>query len=168
VAFSDPKIARIFSTTRFQLKLHDIDMERFTPSGDRYVIEILDVDESMEFGQLLVYVQPDPKKDGDPMADPTVENRGIMPGVIVAVGNGHLLGLPDIPVVIDGKVKREWASVPMFFKKGDVVLVDYNARGRNLKVAGRQFRTVNQIDILNKIEELRLQRTDDGGWEIEK
>lgn len=175
MAFPDPGVTRLFSRTRYVLKLHNIEPERFIPNGDRYVVEVLDVDEAIEFEKLLVIVQPKPKKEGDPQADPSVENRGVMPAVIVAVGNGHLLGLPDPRFVVENcdaghnhigeRIVRQMADVPMFYEHGDVVLVDYNAKGRNLKIVGRECRIVGQIDILSKIEGVRLKRTADGGWE---
>jgi hypothetical protein len=166
LAFPDPRVKQLFSRTRFQLKLHDIAPERFIPNGDRYVVEEIDIDEAIEFGQLLVLVQPKPKKEGDPQADPNVENRGVLAAVIVAVGNGHLLGLPDPGLMRSSDdVERFSADVPMFYKHGDVVLVDWNAKGRNLKIVGRECRIVGQIDVLAAVEGVRLKRTTDGGWE---
>ena len=150
----------------FMLELHEFEPAAMEPNGDRYVVETLFVDELVKFGSLLVHaVQPeiDPR---DPKADPTVEKRGVLPAVILAVGNGHLLGLPDPRVVVrnisgNEEVERHPADVPMWYKPGDVVLVDMNSKGRALKLANREIRVIGQIDCLVKIA--RASRVDRHG-----
>jgi hypothetical protein len=56
----------------------------------------------------------------------------------------------------------------MFYAPGDVVMVDHNAKGRALKILGREARIVGQIDILARIKGLRLRRSEDGSWEREE
>jgi hypothetical protein len=149
---------------RFSLKIHEVSPEDITPNGDRYVVEVIDIDEAVQLGQLLVITQQKPDKPGDPMADPTVENRGVLAAVVVSVGNGHLLGLPDHKLKADGdEVLTSPADVPMFYEPGQVVLVDYNARGRALKILNRECRIVNQIDVLGSLP-VRLRRGENG-WE---
>lgn len=158
---------------RFVLKIHDISPERVAPNGDRYTVEVIDFDESILLGQLLVVTQNSKDPRGDPQADPTVERRGVLAAVIVRAGNGHLLGLPDLAPVME-KVgeyepgERPWPSVEMLYSPGDVVLVDFNARGRDLKILAKEVRIINQIDVLAGIDGMRLKRTDDGGWEREE
>jgi hypothetical protein len=150
----------------FMLQLHEFEPAAMEPIGDRYVVETLFVDEMVQFGSLLVHaVQPniDPR---NPAADPTVEKRGVLPAVILACGNGHLLGLPDTRVAvrtISGKdeVERHPADVPVFMRPGDVVLVDMNSKGRALKLADREIRVINQIDCLVRLP-VRLVWTDTG------
>ncbi len=160
---------RLFSKTTFELKLHELEPQNIEPLGDRYIIEEIKVDEAVEFGQLLVVTEGEARPEDDPrnpMARPNVERRGVMPGVIVGVGNGHLLGFPDQRLEIGGVVHREAADVPMFAKPGDVVLVDVNNRGRALRYVGRLLRVVNQIDVLSIVRGVRLKWTENG-WERE-
>jgi co-chaperonin GroES (HSP10) len=164
----DPSAARLIAAPRataprFLLKLHETEPEDIEPLGDRYVVEVIDIDESVEFGQLLVITQATPQRPGDPQADPTIENRGVLAAVVIRAGNGHLLGLPDIPRPnaphkAEADHEMLWSAVPMFMEPGDVVLVDHNAKGRALKIVGRECRIVSQIDCLAKIEGVRLKR----------
>lgn len=155
------------SSEPFELKIHELEPETLVPIGDRYVVEELQVDEAVKFGNLLVVTQGEPKPSDDPrnpMSNPQVERRGVMPAVVVSVGDGHLLGLPDPAVAVrhfnDAEtVERVPANVPMFLTPGDVVLVDVNNRGRALRIAGRTLRAVNQIDCLIKLN-VRLKRQD--------
>lgn len=157
---------------RFKLRIHDITPERFIPNGDRYVIEIVDFDETILLGQVLVATQ-DPNIDPrDPKADPTIEQRGVIGGIVISAGNGHLLGIPDPrlvarinPMSDASTIVREAADVPMFYKPGDIVLVDRNAKGRNIKVLGREIRVINQMDVLCHIQGITCHRTEDGDWE---
>lgn len=151
---------------KFKLKLHGIEPEAIIPNGDRYLVETLEVDDVMQFGQLLVIVQDPNVNPRDAKADPQVENRGIIAAVIVQAGNGHLLGLADHALVLSAgaeRIERAPADVPMFFEAGDVVLIDRSARGRPLRYANRELRLVNQIDVLARIEGIRLVRKD-GVW----
>ena len=160
------------ASERFKLKIHEISPDAIEPLGDRYVVEVIDIDERIELGQVLVVTPQAPERPGDPMADPLVERRGVLAAVIISEGNGHLLGLPDPALVMhdaDGRemVERCEADVLMFFDKGDVVFVDHNAKGRALRIFGRECRIVNQIDILARISGVRLRRNDAGEWERE-
>jgi len=156
---------------RYELRIHEVEPGDIIPSGDRYVVEVIDIDEKIELGQILVMTQ-DPKIDPkDPKADPNIEVRGVLVGVIVSRGNGHLLGLPDPALVqrdLSGHdtVVRAHADVPMFFAPGDVVFVDRNAKGRALKILGREIRIIAQIDVLASLRGVRLVRGENG-WEQE-
>jgi co-chaperonin GroES (HSP10) len=157
--------------SRFELRIHDIEPEDLEPLGDRYIVEVIDFDESkVLLGQLLVVTQQ-PKTAGNPNADPNVEGRGVFAAVVVEKGNGHLLGLPDPRVVVTYSpqhaqmIERVSADVPMFCEPGDVVFVDHNARGRGFKILGKECRVINQIDILARYKKMQLKRTEDGGWE---
>jgi len=181
----DPKARALLAATkpRVQLKIHEIKPEDIEPNGDRYCIEAIDFDETIELGSLLVITQPVPQKDeygreipdSHPQADPTIERRGVIAGIIITAGNGHLLGLPDPGVAVTKQgphgapmgdlLTRVPADVPMFFKPGDVVLIDHNAKGRALKIVGREYRIVGQIDILARVNGIRVRRNDDGDWE---
>lgn len=120
----------------------------------------------------MVITQNQEAKPGDPLADPSVERRGVIAAVIVRAGNGHLLGLPDLsPMTTDAPPyllgDRPWPSVDMFYEPGDVVLIDHTAKGRALKILGREIRIVNQIDVLAKVGSIRLERKDDTWVEVE-
>ncbi|MGD0968673.1 MAG: hypothetical protein ABR949_10330 [Candidatus Aquilonibacter sp.] len=152
----------------YKLKIHDVKPEDIEPNGDRYVVEEIDVDEYIERGQLLVITQNAPKHQGDPMADPTIENRGVIVAVVIRAGNGHLLGLPDPYFIEDGKGVQGNADVPMFFSEGDVVFVDHNAKGRALRILGREVRIINQIDVLAKMDGVKLKRGEHGWEQVEE
>jgi co-chaperonin GroES (HSP10) len=151
---------------QFMLELHEFEPAAMEPIGDRYVVETLFVEETVQFGSLLVYTPQADIDPRDPAANPKAEKRGVLPAVIIAVGNGHLLGLPDPRIAVRNvsgrdEVERHPADVPMFCKAGDVVLVDMNYKGKALKIADREVRVVNAIDILIKLP-VRLIWTDEG------
>ena len=157
---------------KFVLHIHSVALEDVEPLGDRYVVETIDLDEKIELGRILVVTQDAVKDPRDPQSDPRLENRGVIAGVIVRKGHGHLLGLSDFPPqespgdkALEAE-KRPWACVPMFYAPGDVVLIDHNAKGRALKILNREGRIVNQIDVLARIEGIRLKRVGDE-WEPE-
>lgn len=172
MAFIDPKITHLRAVTkrdRFQLKIHNVAPESIIPNGDRYVVEVIDLDETIELGQMLIVTQDPTLDPKDPRNNPQIEQRGVLTAVIVTRGNGHLLGLPDPRLITKNPagtdtITREKADVPMFYEPGDVVFVDHNAKGRNVKIVGRECRIVNQIDCLAKIEGIKLERTEDGDW----
>lgn len=184
---------RLISGKKFELKINELEADALEPIGDRYLVEELPVHEEVLFGSLLVLTKAEPSPENDPRnpnRDPQVERRGVMPAVVVDVGNGHLLGIPD-PAFLDtskakgeggevfddaadletlanaSRIKRAPADVPMFCKPGDVVLVDMNNRGRALKIAGRNLRVVNQMDVLVRSKRVRLKWNGDG-WEREE
>lgn len=159
-------IVRLAPSTRYELRIHEVAPEDIEPNGDRYIIEQVNIGETVEFGQLLVVTQQMNVKPGDPMADPTIENRGVIAGVVIRAGNGHLLGLSDYPLETDESAPRQWACVPMFYAPGDLVLIDHNAKGRALKIVGRECRIVNQIDCLARVNGVKLIRKD-GQWVTE-
>lgn len=167
MAIIDPKelALRAASAPKFELKLHELTPEEIIPNGDRYVVEIVNVDDSIELGGVLVLIQDPNINPKDPSADPKVERRGVLVGIVLTAGNGHLLGLHDLPPDKNGV--RPLATVQMFYNPGTVVFIDHNARGRNLRLVGREIRVVNQIDILAAVPKMRMKRTKEGTWEQE-
>jgi hypothetical protein len=129
-------------------------------------VETNDVHEQVTFGRLLIVTQQPQINPRDPASDPSVETRGVVPAVVITAGNGHLLGIPDPWVACDDQLFHKSADVPMFYKPGDVVFLDHNARGRALRMFGREIRIVNQIDVLLKLDGVRLVRVD-GVWQPE-
>lgn len=163
---------RTHTIKQFMLHLHDFDPAAMEPIGDRYVVETIPVEDTVSFGSFLVMAQGAELNPKDPMANPAVERRGVLPAVIIAKGNGHLLGLPDPRLVVtmpagNHMVERHNADVPMFLEVGDVVLLDMNSKGRALKIVDREIRIVNQIDCLLKLP-VRLTWTDEGWVEEAK
>jgi len=169
IASIDPTARALLAVPkpRFELKIHEIAPENIEPLGDRYVVEVIELDEKVQLGSLLVVTQQAAERPRDPLADPTVERRGVLAAVVIRAGNGHLLGLPDPRLVVREHIEAESADVPMFYSPGDVVLIDHSAKGRALKIVGRECRILNQLDCLARIEGIRLRRTDDGTWEQE-
>lgn len=153
------------SDERFELKIHDVPPEKIIPNGDRYCVEVIDIDETILLNQFLITSQDAPIDPKDPRANPQVEQRGVLPAVVITAGNGHLLGLPDLEP--NEKGERPTASVPMFYKEGDVVFIDRSAKGRAIKIVMREVRLINQIDVLAKVDGIRLVRKD-GKWEREQ
>ena len=101
----------------------------------------------------------------DPNRDPNIERRGVLAAIVLRGGDGHLLGLPDPKLVVNGEIQRSPCDVPMKYTYGDVVLVDVNAKGRDVQILGKEIRIVNQIDILSHIEGIKMQKNDAGEWE---
>lgn len=171
----DPKFLAEQVSERFKLKMHDIAPEDLDPNGDRYIIEEIEMDDNFVMGSMLVVtnINADPNA-GTAQADPTIEKRGVIAGVVIGVGNGHLLGLPDLAPDYNDPAPgvRPWAAVDMFYQPGDVVFIDHNARGRAFKLPNRAtVRVCNQIDVLcqlkRKGEPVRLVRKDDTWAEAE-
>jgi hypothetical protein len=166
---------RTGTVKKFMLQLHEFDPAQMEPIGDRYIVETIPVEETVKFGSFIVMAQVGADTNPrDPSGNPTVERRGVLPAVIIAVGNGHLLGLPDPRLVLqysddlaplNSEVERHSADVPMFFRPGDVALLDMNAKGRSLKIVDREIRVVNQLDLLVKLP-VRLEWTEEG-WKHE-
>jgi hypothetical protein len=164
---------RAHTVKQFKLHLHDFDPAAMVPIGDRYVVETIPVEDTVSFGSFLVMAGSGAEiNPRDPSANPAVERRGVLPAVILAVGNGHLLGLPDPRIAVRtvsgrDEVERHAADVPMFCAVGDVVLLDVNSKGRALKIVDREVRICNAIDVLLKLP-VRLRWTDEGWVEEEK
>lgn len=151
---------------QFMLELHEFEPAAMEPIGDRYVVETLFVEETVQFGSLLVYTPQADIDPRDPAANPKAEKRGVLPAVIIRGGNGHLLGLADPRIAVRSvngrdEVERHPADVPMFLKPGDVVLIDMNYKGKALKIADREIRVINQMDCLVKLP-VTLTWTDEG------
>lgn len=175
MALIDPAGARLLKIVeKFTLKIHELDPREMEPIGDRYIVETLEVDEDILFGSILVKTQGTANGPDDdprnPAAKHETEKRGVLPAVVCAIGDGHLLGIPDARLAVRNQhgydeVVRIPSDVPSFLKVGDVCLVDINARGRALRLAGREIRVVNQIDCLVRLK-VRLDWTDTG-WQRE-
>ena len=166
---------------KFMLELHEFDPAEMEPIGDRYIVETIPVEETVSFFSFIVVAggtDPSTIDPRNPLSNPNVERRGVVPAVVVATGNGHLLGLPDPRLVVPFAntmrepvqitrydVERHAADVPMFLAPGDVCLIDFTSKGRALKIIDRDIRVINQIDCLVKLK-VRLKWTPEG-WERE-
>ena len=166
-----PKIHSV--KKKFMLELHEFDPAEMEPIGDRYIVETIPVEETVSFFSFIVVAggtDPSTIDPRNPLANPNVERRGVVPAVVIANGNGHLLGLPDPRIALHMAsgieyVERHAADVPMFLSPGDVCLIDFTSKGRALKIIDRDIRVINQIDCLVKLK-VRLKWTDTG-WERE-
>jgi co-chaperonin GroES (HSP10) len=96
--------------------------DNFEVLGDRYAVEIMEVDDLL-IGDILI---PDRGE---------VERRWQV-GRIVSVGNGHRLEA-DV-------------TVPMFFKKGDVIIFE-RLTGKDFFFGHGEYRIMNQIDVLARV-----------------
>jgi hypothetical protein len=148
----------------FKLSIHEFAPEDIVPNGDRYVVEQIEITDEVVLGQILVVLEATQQRgvQGRPWEQRMGEARGVFAAVVCSVGNGHLLGLPDWAVPIPGQsgwgsVRRESADVPMFFERGNLVLVDVNNKGRDLVILKRKVRIVNQMDVLASIPKVQLE-----------
>lgn len=169
----------IEAPTKFVLKQQHLDPTAWTPVGDRYTIEEIEVDNSVELNGTRFLLPGQSEKD-----------KGWKAGVIVRVGNGHLLGVPDLAVSMthkpqgqpddnpsvekaralgaqfmteDAIVVRPPAAVPMFFNVGDVVLVERWA-GREITLGTKKYWVVAQEHCLLSLDTPRLVRGENGEW----
>lgn len=165
---------------QYVFQYRNMDPKRLRPIGDRYLIEVLDVDEE--------------KVNGIYLPEQTEEQKGWAVGVVFSIGNGHRLDVHDpIVVVPEGyvpdpalneqeqmrrriaalsyncpsmgdhsTVMRYPALVPMMFQPGEVIFVERYS-GRQFTIRGRTFRFVSQVDCLGT-SGVYLKLTDDG-WE---
>ena len=101
---------RVANVVAYNTKVEDIPLL----IGDRYLVEILDVESVTESGIMLM--------DG-------VLSRAIEYARVLIVGNGDRL---------DSDVHKT-----MYFKKGDVIVMERLA-GREEMLSGRSYRLVNQ------------------------
>jgi co-chaperonin GroES (HSP10) len=169
---------------KFKLTQDHIKPEYFVPLGDRYLIKLLEVDDSLklEGGQTLF------------VPGATEKDRGWKAGVVVAKGNGHRLIEGDKVAVIPNKLSAEdmkaieggdrskvpagaqYATeeavvvrppsvVAMFFGLGEVVIVERFA-GRDFKLgpSSHEYCTISQDHILGSIKGLQLFPNSDGEW----
>lgn len=91
--------------------------------GDRYLVQDLEVENVTDSGLVVL--------DG-PLS------RAWQPGLVVKVGNGHRLERNE--------------KMPMFFKTGDVICFE-RLSGREVKLAGKPYRIVNQTACFWKFDD---------------
>jgi co-chaperonin GroES (HSP10) len=166
---------------RFVFRYRNLDPRRLRPIGDRYLIEVLDVDEE--------------KVGGIYLPEQSEEQKGWAVGVVFSIGNGHRLEEHDPIVVVpegykadpklteqeqmqrrmsalgyttpsmgdESTVMRYPALVPMFFQPGEVIFVERYS-GRQFTMSGRTMRFVSQVDCLGT-SGMYLKMNEDGSWE---
>lgn len=106
-----------------KLKYNDITVSKnFHILGDRYAVEIMDVDDLL-IGDILVPSQGE------------VERKWAV-GEIVGVGNGHRLET-DV-------------TVPMFYQVGDIIIFE-RLTGKDFFFGHGEYRIMSQIDVLARI-----------------
>lgn len=168
----------------FKLTQEHVKPESQEPLGDRYLIKILEVDDTLQL------------QSGHTLHIPTAteKDRGWKAGVIVTCGNGHRLSESDKVAVManvtspedrkaiengdkskippgaqyltdDAVTVRPPAMVPMFYSPGDVVLVERFA-GRDMKLgpSSHDYCIVAQEHCLSRIKGLKLLPNNDGEW----
>ena len=147
------------SVQKKRIKLDDLDPNKITPHGDRYLLEMLEVDETTDSGIMLVR---DPK---NPRA--VEEDLGLAVGVVLRGGSGHRLDVADqaVPVTTTEQKPNQAAflvavdpdtqsgvmmipsTVPMPFGRGDVVICGKYV-GTDLKIRGLDYKMVTQGHII--------------------
>ncbi len=167
---------------KFKLTQDHVKPELLEPLGDRYLVQIIEVDDTLTLsGGGILYRPTDSEKD-----------RGWKAGVICSGGNGHLLGVPDLAAVLPNTLPegitldkarltamaqgavamteeaillRPGAAVPMFYAPGDVVIMERFA-GRDLKLGptSDEYCMVAQEHCLAKVKGLSLTRDPNGNW----
>jgi co-chaperonin GroES (HSP10) len=165
----------------YVFRYRDLDPAKMKPLGDRYLVEVLEVEEEQTPTGLFL---PSDRMDHGTWAI----------GVVCAVGNGHRLEVSDhVAVIPEGyqavegltqeeqmarranalsymtpamgdhsTVMRPLATVPMFHYVGDVLFLERYS-GRQFTVGGRLYRFVSQVDVLG-FTGLHLCWSDAGEW----
>jgi co-chaperonin GroES (HSP10) len=139
------------------IKMDDLDPNKITPHGDRYLLEMMEVDETTDSGIVLVRDTNDPKAQE--------HDLGFAVGVILAKGGGHRLDVADqaVPittteqkpegllVAVDPETKSGVmmipSTVPMPFSRGDVVICGKYV-GTEMKINGVEHKIVTQAHII--------------------
>ena len=168
---------------QYVFKYHTANPAHLRPIGDRYLVEIVPVDEELT-------------PSGIYLPEKLEEQRGWAVGIVFSVGNGHRLEVPDVVSVIPegyvpdpnlsesaqsnrrqsalgyrmpalgdkSSVMRFESAVPMFFIPGEVIFIERYS-GRQFTIQGRTFRFVNQVDCLGTTG-VYLKLAEDGiNWE---
>lgn len=143
------------TTKREVINLGDQDPLTFTPHGDRYLIEVVDIDDSIKIGDKTLLVELEKS------------SRGWAAGKIIAGGNGHRMDVPDTYVKINTTEKapnpeiglyfvenetgdavvRCPSIVPMPFARGQIVMIYWSA-AIEVKMQGKPYLICNQTHIL--------------------
>jgi co-chaperonin GroES (HSP10) len=114
----------------------DMDPATIVPHGDRYLIELIDVERAYwitdGFGQR--------KRIQVEGGESLEERNGYYFARIISKGNGHRL---EVDVM-----------VPMPFDPGDVVMVE-KFSGREVEMGAKKYRILNQTDVLAHMPALR-------------
>lgn len=129
------------------VKFNDIDPRKLELNGDRYVVELEELDNIHEFGEGLQIELPQ-----DAISEARV---GWAFGRIIATGGRDILyragaDQPSMRKCAHRLDKDEW--VPIFFSVGQRVIVNRFA-GEQVVFQGRRYRCVNQVDIIGSIRE---------------
>lgn len=123
----------------------DLRPENLTPVGDRYIVQLLKVSNETDTGIWL------------PEESVNEQSTGFSVARVVAVGGVEHHPFPKRNDEHASQIFGRWGHrldrdtwVPMFCKVGDLVLVDRYA-GRTMVLGGKQYRQVNQVDVLAKL-----------------
>jgi co-chaperonin GroES (HSP10) len=148
-----------------RIALSSQDPLSFIPHGDRLLVEVLELDETLDSG--IILVRPD---------DQSKEHEvGWCPAVVWNVGSGHRLDTPDQAVAIQTTEKdltpqnhlvaldpdtgsgvvMAPSKVPMPFVREQVVMVAKYA-GSDIKMRGRDFKVITQAHVLGTFPKMRI------------
>lgn len=111
------------------LTFQEANPDFFTPVGDRYLCEELDVENGY-------FTDPaDGKRLYIHLPEQTKEQRGWLAGKVVRVGNGARLENETV--------------VPMYYKPGDIVMCE-RMSGRFVVLQGKRYFVISQVEILGR------------------
>jgi co-chaperonin GroES (HSP10) len=146
-----------------EVTIQDQDPLKLIPHGDRLLVEVVAVNETTDSGITLV-------REGN---KGTEVDLGWCAGVVINVGNGHRLDVPDQAVAISTEIKTDDkgapvdvhpflvladtatnsavamvpSTVPMPFARGMVVMCAKYA-GSDIKLRGKQYKIITQAHVI--------------------
>jgi hypothetical protein len=161
----------IGSSAKREVSIQDQDPLKLIPHGDRLLVEVVAVDDSipMADGKKLLIERDD-------------FDRGWAAGVVINVGNGHRLDVPDQAVALateidvddkgnpvnvhpflriaDPKTRTAVAmmpsTVPMPFARGMVVMCARYA-GSDIKLRGKDYKIITQAHVIAVFTGIKMQ-----------
>lgn len=153
------------------VSIADQDPLTLIPHGDRLLVEVVDVDDSI------------PLADGKKLLVELGEERGWAAGVVVNVGSGHRMDVPDQAVRMKTKLERDDkgevlidkihphlryadpdtdeaiaivpSTVPMPFSRGMVVMCARYA-GSDIKLRGKPYKIITQAHVIAVFTGVRM------------
>lgn len=177
----------------YKLSLADQNPALLRPLGDRYLVALIETDDTVQMGTTAFVIARPLKRDdkGREIPGSDLEDIGWKVGVVVSRGDGVL---PDAPVqfltltdttakadidAIRAGVKEPPAGasfltescvvvaqppmVAMQYHLGDVLFIERFA-GRDILLQGKKYCIISQAHVLLKHPTLTLEPDDENGW----